>query len=300
MKAQVIAFSLLVTFATSLSAATTVIWDEFDSGTALTGAAVLPNNEWVSGGGHSEANGRLTLSTDTAQNIWSTRTVNTSLASPELNIFRNAVTVSIRDLDLQSFGDHVAPNARFRLGLMPRDAENYTSGSAAQSGNNFTQFYNNGNDGIAFNVVKTTAGTTKMELMYKSNTPTVTDPNNLATNSGRTLTFWAKHFDLTLTSTSWAVSLWDDHSNSATFSGTLPLADRESSWGNATDGWGNAAFIMGIQNMGATTISDPFDVSNGYTVASLGSIKITSVPEPQRALLATLALGALGLRRRRA
>lgn len=280
--------------------AVVVIHDEFDTGTHTTGAIALPGTNWSTQGGTITQNpeGTLTFRTPGNNSQWDGSVVYTTVASPDLNFFQNTVTVSIRDLSLMGYGDHANPKSRFRFGLIGRDNEPYTSGSA-NGGNTFNQFYNNGNDGLSLNLVTTAAGVTTFDLRTKFNTLSTTDPNILPTGGTATLTFLAKHFDFSVNALGWSLHFWDDASNNATYTGTWNIAANESTWGNALDGWGNSAFIMGVQQMGEATISEPFDIFNGYTTATIGSVMVTSVPEPARGVLALAALTIIAFKRKR-
>lgn len=280
--------------------AVVVIQDDFTSGTsAVTGAAVLPGTNWGHVGTVSRDTtaGTLTLRTTEGGAQWNGSTLHTTVAPSQLNLFQNTITISIRDLAITGVGDHANPNTRFRFGLMPRDSETY-SGESHVGSNSFREFYNNGNDGLAVNLrTSATTGTTMYEIMTKSNTTKRTDPNNL--RGSDTLNFLAQHVDLTVNATSWNLKFWNDTGEDATYTGTWDLASFENSWGNASDGWGNSGFIMGMQQMGGMGISDPIDSYNGYGLVTVGSVLVTSVPEPHRSVLAFLALTCLGFKRRR-
>ncbi|WP_138087775.1 hypothetical protein [Phragmitibacter flavus] len=285
-----------------------VIQDDFDNSNPTTGATTLPVASWSRSGNLSESGGILTISTDAIgggsamPNQWSGSVLYTNSAHAPLNLYQNTISVAMRELTLSSSGDHAGTQARFRFGFIPRDNQTYTNVGAnpAAGGNSFGQFYNNGNDGISIELTNNSALTaTVFSVRSKKNASTsATDPNVVAPNGSGTLSFIATGLDFTATATEWSLTFYGADSATSVHSGTWSLGDMES-WGNATDGWGNSSFIMGVQNMGAIGASAPTDSFNGWTTATIGSLSVTSVPEPSRALLAFGGLLLLAAQRRR-
>jgi hypothetical protein len=288
--------------------AATVIQDDFNDGNPTTGATTLPVSSWSKSGNSVESDGVLTITTNAiggsaAPTQWSGSVLYTNTASSQLNLYQNSITVAIRELTLSSSGDHAGTQARFRFGLMPRDNEAYINpaqGTASNGTNTFGQFYNSGNDGISVDITNNADLTSSVfTVRYKKNASTsATDPNNIPTNGSATVGFIVTGLDFTATSTEWTLTLYGDNSATSVHSGTWSLGDM-GSWGNATDGWGNSSFIMGVQNMGAAGLSEPTASANGWTTATIGSVSVTAVPEPSRALLAFGGLLLLATRRQR-
>jgi len=281
----------------------TVIQDDFNTGAVTTGATLLPGGSWgTTGTTPTETGGNLVLYTGTGASQYKNSVLFTTVASPSLNIFTQTVNIAVRGISLTGDGDGTAPNSRFRVGLTARSAEAYADTSLA--GNTFGAFYSGGNDGISLNLSTATNGFNSFELRYKANSTVPSDPStttgmlaSVGAFSGA-IGFSVIDLDLNLSATTWEVIFYGASGATSVNRGTWSLAGFASTWGNATDGFGNSSFLMDVQTVGGIAVSAPVDTINGSATALINSVTVTSVPEPSRALLLTLGIAFLSFGRR--
>jgi hypothetical protein len=263
----------------STSSAATVLSDDFDNGDPLTGAAVHPNAWKLVGSTATESNGALTFST-AANSAQYSQTSFTTGVSSDFNIFTQTVQISVTDFSITGDGVNASAGKNFRLGLMPSD----TAGATVSS------FFSSGNDGVCLRLVDGKA----FQINYKANSAANGDPGLTGSattgSAAATLPFVVTGFDLAFSATTWSATFHGAGGETSVNAGTWNLTPFASTWGNAGDGFGNAALLIYDQNG---------SVGTGSVSTTIGSIQVTTVPEPRTALLGAFGTLSLGLLRRR-